>query len=176
MNNLPDSVYVVLATGLTTIAAAVVTTIVTQFFLARAEAKKAVREDTREAKKQQTEWLSKQREIKALKLGELWLAVDLARERLADAGIQSQTGDQILPPPPKDSAASATSAAFSIALLHFPELRPLVYALHAETAKYETGLWFHRLEDEDAMLDRWSTIRTELADAVETASRNLQQH
>lgn len=171
MNKFPDAAYVVLATGLITI----VTTIVTQIFIARAESKKYAREEAREAQKRQTEWRSKQREIKALKLAELWQAVDLAKDRLSDAGIQSQVGDQILPPPAKDLAASATGSAYGIALLYFPQLRPLVYSLHVETAKYEAALWFHRLEEEDAVLDRLSTVRTELADAIETAAHDLQQ-
>lgn len=171
MNNFPDAAYVVLATGLITIA----TTILTQIFVARAESKKASREETREAQKRQSEWQSKQREVKSLKLAELWLAVDLAKERLSDAVIQSKVGDQILTPPANDMAASATSAAYGIALMYFPEMRPLVYALHVETARSEAGLRFHRLEDEDAALDRILTVRTELADAVEKTARNLNQ-
>jgi hypothetical protein len=171
MTKFPEAAYVVLITGLITI----VTTILTQFFVARAESRKAEREAARGARERQEERQSKQREIKTSKLAELWLAVDLANERLIDAQIQSRTEDQILPPPAKDRAASATSTAYGTAILHFPNIRPLIYALHVETVRLETGLWFQRLEDVDAAIDRLSAIRTELADAIETTARDLQQ-
>lgn len=172
MSYFPESAYIVLITGLVTI----FTSIVTQIFVSRNESKKAAREEAREAQKHRLEWQSKQREIKFSKLAELWLAVDLSRERLVDAGIQSEVGDQILPPPSKDMAAKATSAAYGIALIHFPEMRPLAYALHVETVKYEAALWFHQTEDTDKSLDRLTNTRTELADAVEKAASDLQQH
>lgn len=128
-----------------------------------------------ESRKRKSEWQSKQREIKFLKLAELWLAVNLAKDRLYDTEIHSRVGDQILPPPAKDLASSATSAAFGIALMHFPEMRRPVYALHVETRTYEHSLWFHRSIDEDATVDRITTAITKVADAVEKTASDLQQ-
>lgn len=108
-------------------------------------------------------------------MAELWLAVNLSKERLSNARIQSKVGHQILPPPAKDLAAGATSAAYGVALMYFSEIRPFVCVLHVETAKLEAGLWFYRLEDEGAALDRLSTVTTELADALEKTARDLQQ-
>jgi hypothetical protein len=172
MIDIPQAAYIVLCTGATTIA----TTALTHILVIRTESKKAAREEARENRKRQAEWNLKQNEIKTAKLAEIWSAIELSKERLTDASIQSQIGDGTLLPPFKDSAAKATSAAYGIAILQFPELRALVYTLHVETAKYETGLWFNKLQDEDAALDRWGNLITELADAIEKKARELQRN
>nr|WP_294863770.1 hypothetical protein [uncultured Pseudogulbenkiania sp.] len=169
MLEIPAEAYVVLATGLTTI----MTTILTQIFVMRSELKKNEREESRENRRKQNEWESKQREIKASKLADLWLALDLAKERIADAQIQCQIESDAFLPPAKDLATNATGMAYGIAILHFPELRALVYALHVQTTKCEAGLWFHKIEDVDSALNRINEIRTNLADAIETTAENI---
>jgi len=170
MADIPQATSLVLSTGAVTI----LTTVVTQIFVMRIEAKKAAREDARAAQKRRDEWQLKQRENKAAKLGELWLAIELASERLSDTQLAAKMSDGTDMPQSKDLAANGTNTAYGIALLHFPDLRPFVYAFHAETVKYEAGLWFDKLEDEDALLERWRKLRTELADAIENKARELQ--
>lgn len=165
----PQAAYVVLATGLVTI----LTTILTNVFAMHIESKKAARNEAQESRKRQEEWQLKQREIKASKLAELWMATELVKERLNDAEVRLRTGDQILPPASKDLAGSASSIAYGIAILHFPQIRPLIYKFHVETVKYEADLWFQSSADSDAALDRWIKLRTELADSIEAIAREL---
>lgn len=172
MNGFPQPAYVVLATGIITI----ITTIIANYFAMRIESKKAFREEARESRKRQDERLSKRRELKASKLAELWMAIELARERLTDAEIRVNASDEILLPPSKELAASASSSAYGIAILHFPDIRQLIYKFHVETVKYEAGLWFQKLEDADAAIDRMNSLRVELADFVEKTARDLHGH
>lgn len=170
MADIPQAASVVLSTGAITI----LTTVVTQIFVMRIEAKRAAREEARAAQKRRDEWDLKQREIRVAKLGELWQAIELASGRLADTQLTAKISDGTDMPQSKDLAANGTHTAYGIALLHFADLRPAIYAFHVLTVTYETELWFDKLEDEDALLERWQKARTELADAIENKARELQ--
>lgn len=173
--DIPPAAIIILCSGVITVATTVATTMLTNYFSAENEEKKFIREELRDAKKLQDEWFSKQNEIKVAKLAEIWSDVELAHERLVDADRQSKNGDGSFPPAHKDSAARCTKKAYGIVLLNFPELRPLIYALHSATCEYEAALWFEKIEDEDAALEKWLDSKTEFADAIEKNASELRK-
>ncbi|MDH0170880.1 hypothetical protein N7367_05395 [Stenotrophomonas sp. GD04145] len=169
MIEIPNEAVVIIATGCVT----VVSSVIAQIGVSLTESRKASREHARELQNKEQDRIQAEREVKSLKLGELWSAIELARIRLADANLQSRTSSSF-PPPVLEQASKPTSDAYGISLLHFPELRPFAYGLHAATAELENELWFGGSDDQiDALLDKVTDARTSLADAIEKAASSL---
>lgn len=169
---MPDAAYVVLATGLCT----VVSTILTQAFIAYSESKKIKHEKEKEARISENAWKLKQNEIKSSKLADLWQAVELARDITLDEYFKYSEGKEILPPPSNDMARNSTSIAYGISLLYFPEIRPIVYKIHVGTVEAEAAIFFHRTGELDETVERLNAARTELTEAIEITALNLQKY
>lgn len=168
MEKLPSEVWAILATGLVT----VVTTIITQLFLARAESRKARREEERDARKRREDRMEALNEVKAVKLADVWDAFELARLRSADCEADAQGRD--FPPPATEWGCAATSKIYGLSLRYFPEMRPIAYKLHVALTEYEGAVWKGRDSDLNTLADNVMKARTDLADSIQKIGSELQ--
>ncbi|HEL3784162.1 TPA: hypothetical protein UM046_004464 [Stenotrophomonas maltophilia] len=172
MSQMPSEAVVIIATGFVT----VVSSVIAQICVSVAESRKMSREHARELQKLQLAQGQAARDVKNSKLAELWAGMELVRIRCVDGHINSRVGDAILPPPADGLASKPASDVYGIALLHFPELRPQAYELHAITAELETEMWFGGSDENiDVLLDRLAEVRTSLADGIEKIASSLAQ-
>ncbi|GKS88144.1 hypothetical protein [Acidovorax sp. SUPP2539] len=166
-----ETAQVAIATGILTLIGSLFAQSLSAWFESKREERKArLRQDEKAADAR-----AAQAQNKLAKLVELWNAVALSRQRLSDGFLKKNIGGQIEPPEAKDSAATAASTVYGLALLYFPDIRPYARDYHIEVVKVEAAFWFNQVADEEAAWERLEAVSLKLTAGIEQFAQRLEK-